>query len=249
MKRFVLAGICSLLMVSHAWADEVKKGVVPLEVRLAADGSVRSAFVLSDVPSEVVDFLEARVRGWTFQPGQVDGEPRETDTTVVVSLEIRDSETAPGSFDMSIVGASTGVESQSRPIFYPRGAQRRAAQGAAVVYVDIDSEGQVVEIRPFEHAPPIHPALEAAAIDAIRSGWKFTPERVAGQGVPATVVEMVCFRVNHRVGLGGSLRRVAEPTCEYSPSGDPADMTTAYSRTLQPVARLLSDPTAVPVDD
>lgn len=249
MRRIVFAGMCALgLAMAPAFADDAVERTYVLDVVLGADGSVQSTEVRDEAPASVAAFLDQRVRQWRFQPGEVDGTPAQTHTAVSVRLRATPRADNPDQMDVAVLGAATGAASESSaPPRYPRNAARRGGEGTVVVAVDIDGDGKVIDARPFEHAPRVDRSLQRAVLDSMDE-WTFRPERVAGQGVPATVVVPVCFTM-HRMPASGEMPDVETPRCEYSLSGDPDDAPETLSVTLEPAARLLSDPTREPVAD
>lgn len=248
MKLLSCAALLALGSLAFgARAGDVVERTYSLDVVVSADGSVKSAQAREGAPPSVASFLESRVGSWKFQPGNVDGEPAETETTVSVRLQARPSSDDPERAEVAVIEAATGASSLTTTTpRYPPGVARRGIEGAVVVAVDIDGEGAVLDARPFEHAPRVDRTLQRAVLDSM-ADWTFTPERVAGEGMPATVVVPVCFTM-HRMGSRGPVD-VQTPPCEYSLTGEPEGEMRTLSVTLDPAARLLSDPTAEPTAD
>lgn len=249
MRLVVCAGICAwMLLASAVLAEDVVERSYRVDVMLAADGSVQQVQAGPRVPESVAAFLEDRVPMWRFEPGSVDGQPAVTETSVMVRLSARRDPEDPGLALVEVMGATVGVVAEATVSpRYPVSAAQSNRQGTVVMAVDIDGEGKVLDARPHEHAPPVSRALRRAALDSVVQ-WTFKPERVAGQGVPATLVVPVCFTLHHNTS-GSAPRTPPAGNCRCSLTDDGEGEMHTTAMTLEPAAKLLSDPTAEPTGD
>lgn len=244
MKQWLLFGACALF-ASAACADQVVERTYQFDLTLAADGSVQAMAPRGEVSPGVAEFLEQQARSWEFAPGEVEGTPVDTFTTLSIRLRAEPNAENPDMADVSVLEAQTGVSRlDGAPPRFPRELARRGTSGTVVVSVDVDADGQVEDVRPFEHAPEVDEQLQRAVIESVRS-WTFTTERVDGRGVPATVVVPVCFTLQPMRSAREAVS-VQTPRCEYSLTGNPEDGMQTLGVTREPVARLLSGPAQAP---
>lgn len=244
MKQWMVLGACALF-ASTAWAEQIVERTYTFDLALAADGTVQTMAPQGEIGPGVAAFLEQSVRGWEFAPGEVDGVPVDTATTLSIRLRAEPNADNPDVADVSILEARTGASRlDGAPPRFPPELARRGTSGTVVVSVDVDAEGQVEDVRPFEHAPDVDQRLQRAVVESVRS-WSFTTERLDGRGVPATVVVPVCFTL-HPMRSARDAPSVQAPRCEYSFTGNAEDGLQTLGVTLEPMARLLSDPTQAP---
>ncbi|MFN3925878.1 MAG: TonB family protein [Pseudanabaenaceae cyanobacterium] len=83
---------------------------------------------------------------------------------------------------------------------YPAEARNRGLQGQARIAVDVDSQGQVVNVHLVESSG--HPELDRAAVEQARR-WQFTPSESGKQGITG--------RVNFRLEDGTQPRTEPKP--------------------------------------
>gem|GEM_PF-5077982 len=234
-----------MIVASAAWADEAVERSYRVDVVLAADGSLQQVTPAESVPGTVASFLVDRISHWRFAPGTVDGEPAPTETSVMVRLGARPDPSNPEVALVEVIEATVGAVSETTVApRYPRMALAASRGGTVVMVVDIDGDGRVLDARLHEHSPTTNRALTRAALESVRE-WTFKPERVAGQGVPATLVVPVCFTMQ-RIEPGRTPELPTSGNCEFSLTGDDEGEKHTFSLTLEPAATLLSDPTAAP---
>src|SRR5690606_18296801 len=94
------------------------------------------------------------------------------------------------------VGASVDISSRSlNPPEYPRAAQWDGQQGRVVLVVEVDENGNVVDIV-IGKSSGYH-LLDRAAMRAARK-WRFNPAIVNGRRVPGKVTVHVAFVLEER---------------------------------------------------
>ena len=82
-------------------------------------------------------------------------------------------------------GAWVDMRSKNtRPPTYPMEAARAGASGTAVVHVEVDAAGNVVDVSVDTSSG--HAMLDAAAVKAAR-GWTYGPALQDGQAAPGVV--------------------------------------------------------------
>lgn len=92
MRSILLGGLAALVLATGAQAavpNEVPATVnTTWRVTLDAGGHVTALEQHSKVKPAVAGPLEAAIRGWTFEPGKLDGVPAVTETTLDVSVAL-----------------------------------------------------------------------------------------------------------------------------------------------------------------
>lgn len=138
---------------------------------------------------ELLARIESEVRGWSFRPAQLDGQPVPTRT--YLRLGVR----APGlqADKARIVSATTGpaVASMKAP-GYPAEALRRGEGGLVVLKLKLDTQGRVRGVATQPGSSPNRALAEAAR--AAAKHWRFLPELADGEPVAGAVMIPVCFR-------------------------------------------------------
>ncbi|MDR1726914.1 MAG: TonB family protein [Acidobacteriota bacterium] len=74
---------------------------------------------------------------------------------------------------------------------YPPMAQKARVQGEVILEVEVDEEGNVVDII----VKSGHPLLKQAAVDAVKQ-WKYSPTLLNGEPTPVTADVKVNFKLN-----------------------------------------------------
>lgn len=212
------------LHLTHKW-----------NVSLDASGKVTSLADHGTLVSAVREPLERAIRGWSFQPGKIDGKPAPTDTAL--TLDVTFLPTADGKYSVRIDDARTGgtIEAAKRMPIFPRDALRPGLIARVVVKADYDADGRIVavEAQPDQGIHALR-SLQAATVDAVRH-WKVTPERVGGHGVASTVMVPVCYSV----AIGNS--RPPDFACTWTPPGSKSKIDDGGAFALAPTAKLATD--------
>ena len=169
-------------------------GVVTLAVELDKRGQVTGVGILRDI-SSVSGPAAATVRSWTYTPATLDGNPVASTLTINIV------------YDPGFLGADNiplPPPSQVQPIstkdpafspaqlntatFAPYPAKAKA-QGAVVLNVTLDANGNAANIAIQRDVPP----LTASATVALKN-WNFSAATYAGKPIRSHVVVAFVFR-------------------------------------------------------
>jgi protein TonB len=74
---------------------------------------------------------------------------------------------------------------------YPELAKRARVEATVILEVNVDEEGNVINVRVLRS----HPLLEQAAIDAVKQ-WKYSPTLLNGEPVPVVATVTVEFKLS-----------------------------------------------------
>jgi TonB family protein len=176
------------------------QGTVVLSIVINKDGEVRDTKLVSGHPMLAPAAIEA-VKQWRYKPYVSDDKPVEVEAVVRVGFrmadgpEMRTAERAgqdspPREGVPQLVRVSAGImqgllEHKVDPE-YPAGAKEKHVEGAVLLNVDIDDEGNVGRVELVSG----HPMLAPAAMDAVLE-WKYRPFVLNGAAVPVeTTVEV-----------------------------------------------------------
>lgn len=80
-----------------------------------------------------------------------------------------------------------------RPL-YPEQCKKRNIEGAVILQVGIDVEGNVIDVELLKSA---HRDLDQSAVDALRQ-WKYQPVKKEGEPVPVTFTVTVDFKLRNK---------------------------------------------------
>jgi TonB family protein len=181
------------------------QGTVVLDVQVNASGDVENVRLYSGHPMLAKAAIEA-VKQWKYRPYVKDGNDipfagivrlnftmGSGDTGGIVSeLPITDPAPAPRPGVPRRVRVSSGVSQgllakKVNPV-YPPDARKQHIQGVVILHVNIDREGNVVNIEPISGDP----SLAVAATDAVRQ-WKYKPYMLNGEPVEIDTQVQVNF--------------------------------------------------------
>jgi TonB family protein len=179
---------------------------VVLKVLISKSGDVEKIQLFSGHPMLAPAAIEA-VKQWKYKPYLVNGEPVEVATTVTVNFTLSGKSPAEG-----VVGDAPGEVTSPNPEDatppampqrirvsqgvmqgllvsrvqpeYPPDAKDQRVEGAVVLKVTLDKEGNVGNIQLING----HPLLAPAAIEAVKQ-WKYKPFLL--DGVPLEVESQV----------------------------------------------------------
>ncbi len=215
------------LHLSHAW-----------QVSLDANGKVVSLRDSDELVPAVREPLEQAIRGWTFEPGRLAGQPAPTETTL--SLDVSFVPTADNRYAVRIDDARTGGRiqvdsSRKAPPRFPRDAMKPGLAAMIVVKANYDPSGAIVSVEPQPQLGiNAKPSLEKATVAAVKK-WAIVPERVGGQAMASSLLLPVCYMVST-----GS-RPPADFACVFTPQGSTSKIAEGGAYALEPAARLRSD--------
>src|SRR5271170_1351426 len=169
-------------------------GVVTLAVELDKTGQVTGVGILRDI-SSVSGPAAAAVRSWTYSPATLDGNPVASTLTVNIV------------YDPGFLGADNiplPPPSQVQPIatkdqpyyapqlnaatFAPYPAKAKA-QGAVVLNVTLDANGNAAHVAILRDVPP----LTASATGALKN-WNLSAASYDGNSIPSNMIVAFVFR-------------------------------------------------------
>jgi TonB family protein len=190
------------------------QGAVVLDILVSEKGDVKTAAAASG-DSDLVQAAIDSIKQWKYKPYTIDGKAQEFQTQVTFGFHIKalpvqpsaavPDATAPPQPDNSNheeaaapspkgavmrIRVSSGINramllKKVEPV-YPQEAKDAHVQGAVVLHVIIDVEGNVTGVKPV--AGPQE--LLSSAADAVRQ-WKYRPYLLNGQAIEVdTTVEI-----------------------------------------------------------
>jgi TonB family protein len=175
-------------------ANSLDAGVVTLSVYVEKTGQVLAVTILRDI-SSVSGPAAAAVRSWTYIPATLDGKP--VASALTINIE----------YDPGFLGADNiplPPPSQVQPIskdvpaffapqlntatFAPYPAKAKA-QGAVVLNVTLDTNGNAAQVVTLRDVPP----LTASATAALKN-WNFSAATYEGNPIQSHMVVAFVFR-------------------------------------------------------
>lgn len=206
------------------------------QVSLDTDGRVARLDPVGELALAVRQPLERAIRGWTFEPGRVEGQPAPTETTLTLDVSF-----VPGQGDdysVRIDDARTGGRvapdsSRNGAPRFPRDAVKRGLFAMIVVRADYDANGRVVgvEAQP-QYGINSMRSLEKATVAAVKK-WTVAPERVGSQAVASSLLLPVCYTVTNG--------HPPEYSCAFTPHGTTARIGEGGAFALESSTQLRSD--------
>jgi TonB family protein len=179
---------------------------VVLKVLISKSGDVEKIQLFSGHPMLAPAAIEA-VKQWKYKPYLLNGDPVEVSTTVTVNFTLSGKSPAQGvAGDAPGDAASSNPEDATAPAMprrvrvsqgvmqgllvskvqpeYPEDAKDQRIEGAVVLKVTVDKEGNVANVQLISG----HPLLAPAAIEAVKQ-WKYKPFLL--DGIPLAVETQV----------------------------------------------------------
>lgn len=201
MAMWVALAMVGAMAMATTQAAGNAKGPLDLFVRadlvIAADGTLTALHWDEKRPPvlALLRQLEPKVRQMTFEPGQVDGTPAETRTSLLMKLGV--DESADGAIRVDIASARTGARMDTMtPPVYPASALRSGAEASLVAIVEAGPDGavDVLELRYAGNRTSAgnEKLFRKAAEEAIRQ-WTFRSEQVDGHPVAARLSVPISF--------------------------------------------------------
>ena len=200
ITRTLAACLLAVSFAGHCSSPGKDAGKVWLRANIVLDaaGNLTSIEWLNTKPSAqfVTSRLEDVVRGWSFEPGKLNGVPAITHTGL--SLDITVKKTARDTFVLNIDDARTGAVYKTQdPPFYPGNQARMGASAYIVLALDTDEAGKVVSATVTDYAGnsgnrSSRRDFEAAALNAVNS-WTYQPEIVGGKALASKLSVPISF--------------------------------------------------------
>jgi len=191
--HFVAANVSKAGNIPYP-ASSLDAGVVTLSVGLDETGQVTGVMILRDIPS-VSGPAVAAVRSWTYAPATLDGKPVISTLTISIVYD-------PGFLGADNIplppAAQTQPISTKDPAFFPPQLNtasfapypaKAKAQGAVVLNVTLDANGNAAKIATLRDVPP----LTTSATGALKK-WNFSAATYEGKPIPSHMVVAFLFR-------------------------------------------------------
>jgi TonB family protein len=194
MRKF-LPGLLLVLVAVPAIASEPPSRDVRMTASATIDATGHVTALAWDTDDAMARLVAPRldpvVRAWEFVPGARDGVPAETSTQLVVG--VRATADADGGLSLRLLDAHTGAGGTAMaPPRYPSAALRANDEGRVIVEVAINADGSGTVIGSHVEATGSQRIFLDAARNAVKH-WRFVPEIVGGQALPATIKVPVTF--------------------------------------------------------
>ena len=189
MQRISISLLLGLALPCAALASDAEPAtqqVYTYAIELGADGRVADVSAHGPVAGTAGDALAREARGWVFSPG-ASGDAAGTRTYLRVVVD----ESADGSW--RVVSATTGPAlAAMTPPGYPVRDQLAGHEGMVVLRLQVGADGSVQDTDVHAATGSVSKAMARMAEEAART-WRFSPEQVAGQAVPSTLLWPVCY--------------------------------------------------------
>lgn len=237
MKRTFAAMVAGAALASGLAGAE-SEGGKPLRaagewaVSLDAQGHVVALKQTTQLKPILNEPLERAIRGWTFEPGRIDGRPQPTETRLSVSVVLEPKGADGYAIRIDDVGTGGGFRKIPTLRINPRDV--REGTYLYVMRVAYDGEGEVVSVGPEAGTPEV-PSGVRRNMELVMKGAIFEPERVGGRAIAADVVIPMC------VSMARGRMPSAADACEWKPSGKRSSVGSGQLVAVDPAARLLSD--------
>ena len=242
----ILMPLCLLAFFAgavHAAPEGERFTTMQWRMSLDAEGRVTALVAKGDHIEALRERTEQAIRMWEFVPGTVDGMPAATDTLLSVQAVLKPS-ADDGQYTVVLRDVRTGghvVDGATRAPRFPQSELRRmAARGVkfaqVAVEVGYDASGKAIALQVAEGSRTQPEELVKAVIKALRE-WTYEPERVAGVGVPGTLVVPICFTL----AQSPTEARKLSNACRWTLPGSNAYVDDGQSLALDSQVRLKTD--------
>lgn len=235
MQQLVVA-LAALLTFGAVKAE--KGGDQPIRsegawaVSLDAQGRVLALKQTSKLKPILAEPLERAIRGWTFEPGKIAGQPQPTETTLNVSVVLEPAGTDGYAIRIDDVGTGGGVRHLPTLRINPRDV--REGTYLYVMRVAYDGDGKVVSVTPEAGTPEVPPGLRRN-MEIVMKGSTFEPERVGGRAVAADVVIPMC------VSMAKGATPPPSAACEWKPPQRHSSIGSGQLVAVDPAAKLVTE--------
>ena len=186
------------------------------EVQISPDGHVSDYTLRSQLPKEIAALVDKNIRGWTFEPIQVEGQAVSAKTAVNLQLK---AEPAGGEqYKIRVVSVHFGGPMQSRaqtkPPQYPPSAIHAHVGGRVLLSVRLDETGKVIEAAPYQTSLDIdkgtereaerwRKVLENASVEAAKN-WQYDlTETINGKPIGTSAIVPVEFSLSRNASHDG----------------------------------------------
>lgn len=228
---------------SAASPDVARTATLQWRMSLDAEGRVTALVAKGDAIEALRTRLEQVIPSWEFEAGTVEGKRSATETLLSVRVVMNPS--ADGrAYSVTLgdvrTGGSVGDTNKSYPRIPGRELRKMIGRGdgfaQVAVEVEFDAGGKATGLSIADGTPTPPEALAKAVMKALRE-WTYEPERVAGVGVPGSLVVPVCFTVAQSVAES---RRLSKG-CRWTLPGSDAYVEEGQSLALDSQVRLKTD--------
>jgi TonB family protein len=192
-EHFVSANVTKAGSIPYP-ASSLDAGVVTLSVDLDKTGQVTGVGILRDI-SSVSGPAAAAVRSWTYTPATLDGKPVASTLTINIVY-------VPGFLGADNIPLPPPSQVQpistKDPAFFPAQLNtatfapypaKTKAQGAVVLNITLDMNGNVAKVATLRDVPP----LTTSATRTLKN-WNFTAATYEGKPIQCRVVVAFVFR-------------------------------------------------------
>lgn len=213
-----------LLLTTCALAERIERlpqrlvTSISADVTVGADGQLQSIGELSPkLDPELQALVLAEMRAVEFSPGRVDGRPVVVQTSLSLTLGLRDG-AQPGEFLLELVDVGTGPNFVSRRApQYPPAMLQRGREAKVMTHLRYDADGRVVDAEIISSSVPVNQVK--GWVLAAAHKWRFEPERADGIGLAGEAFVPVRFTLDRpipkylvRLNSGTRLEFAAEQT-------------------------------------
>jgi TonB family protein len=175
-------------------AGSLDAGVVTLSVYVEKTGQVLGVTILRDI-SSLSGAAKAAVRSWTYTPATRDGKPVPSTLTINIVYDpgFLGADNIPLPPPSQVQPISTNDPAYYPPqlntaTFAPYPAKAKA-QGAVVLNVTLDTNGNAVQVATLRDVPP----LTASATGALKN-WNFSAATYEGNPIQSHMIVAFVFR-------------------------------------------------------
>lgn len=184
------------MLVAVAWIGALPSLAVeneraaPIELRyemsVGADGKATSLKSIGPLPDAIDEWIQKRVRSFSFEPAAINGVAQPASTTLYLTLGMLEAPAATSGYGI------TSLFTGPRLVKGKYESQPRAS-GAAYFVVAYNQNGRVTEVR-IEQAPSV--ASDGSFRKwgaALAKSFRFEPEVVNGMSVPGSARVPISF--------------------------------------------------------
>jgi len=169
-------------------------GVLTLAVGLDKTGQVTDVGILRDI-SSVSGAAAAAVRSWTYTPATRDGKP--VASTLIVNIVYNPGFLGADNIPLPPPSQVQAISTKD-PAFFPAQLNtatfapypaKAKAQGAVVLNVTLDTNGNAAKVTTLRSVPPLTTSATAAL-----NNWNFSAATYEGTAIQSHVVVAFVFR-------------------------------------------------------
>ena len=189
--RFVPPDVTSATDIPYP-VEVLASGLVTLALNISVAGQPPDVQVLRDIPG-LTSLTSSIVKGWSYTPGKLDGNPAPSTITVEVvfnpgdslnqSMKIAPVAPTPPPFPAGYLPPEVSVGSFA--LYQPNSV----GVGAVVLDVTIDKYGAIKKTDVIRDVPSLTPE----AIAAVKR-WTINPATFSGKPIPSKMIVAFVFR-------------------------------------------------------